>query len=73
MSFTRPFRSNSSALNTPLKYLEISSSAKHVLLNCIVSSIGVGGTSTFFEKCSLTNPTLYYFPYNGFVFLISYF
>ena len=37
------------------------------------SSIGVGGTSTFFEKCSLTNPTLYYFPYNGFVFLVSYF
>ena len=42
-------------------------------INMQLSSIGVGGTSTFFEKCSLTNPTLYYFPYNGFVFLVSYF
>ena len=35
------------------------------------SSIGVRGTSTFLQKCSRTNPTPYYFPYNGFQFLIS--
>ena len=36
------------------------------------SSIGVGGTSTFFKMCSY-RPTPYYFTFNGFVFLISYF
>ena len=39
----------------------------------LCSSIGVGGTRPFLQRWSHTNPTPYYFPFNGYQFLASYF